>query len=274
MEKWEQMRTAMGGMAKGRRDARQAWQELEGLLQQTLADVKQMDLTEVDIHFSTHKSTAWGQLFNVHKNVRQPEVSHLQKEAQEIVKDMGISLASYSLVLITSGADNATAWIQGLKGHESGPFMVAKVWETAVDEVREKYMVNPSKPNLLLISSWKESCAMMGPFCAQRNGRLLGESTHRVTFCMPRRAWWSVQCPTLSIPWILAANIAGNGQVWTNRPGSGHIAPAVTSWTERTRWPTLRAHLLRVSMRKRTPVTSAGKKLRMGQTMDDHPECY
>jgi hypothetical protein len=141
----------MGGMAKGRRDTRQAWQELEGLLQQTLADVKQMDLTEVDIHFSTHKSTAWRQLFNVHKNVRQPEVSHLQKEAHEIVKDMGISLASYSLVLITSGADNATAWIQGLKGHESGPFMVAKVWETAVDEVREKYMVNPSKPNLLLI---------------------------------------------------------------------------------------------------------------------------
>jgi hypothetical protein len=105
MDKWEKMRTDMGGMAKGGRDAKQVWRELERLLQQTLAEVKQIDQTVIDIHLHMHESTTWRKLFQVRKEVNHPEIDSLQVEAHGIIKNMGISLAAYSLVLITTGAD-------------------------------------------------------------------------------------------------------------------------------------------------------------------------
>jgi hypothetical protein len=105
MDKWEQMHTAVGGTAKGGRNAQQAWQELERLLQQTLAEVKQIDQTVIDIHFSMHESTTWRRLFQVRKEVNYPEIDSLQVEVHGIIQDMGISLAAYSVVLIISGAD-------------------------------------------------------------------------------------------------------------------------------------------------------------------------
>jgi hypothetical protein len=151
VDKWEQMRMALQGPAKRGRNGQHAWQELKQLLQQTLEEVKQIDQTMIDIHFSMHESTTWRKLFQVRKEVHYPAIDGLQREVHGIIQDMGISLAAYSVVLVFSGADKNKVQIQGLTGHENGPFLVAKIWVTEVDAILQKFVTNPSKPNLLLI---------------------------------------------------------------------------------------------------------------------------
>jgi len=114
-----------------------------------------MDQTIITNHFSIAEGS-WRDLFGVPKAVQQPQVAFLQKELHKIVTDIALPLAAYTLILISTGANNSDTWVQGLKGSEGGPVFIGKMWATEIAEARTRYEVR-GKPNTLSIPLAKQS---------------------------------------------------------------------------------------------------------------------
>jgi hypothetical protein len=138
-------------MARGGKDAREAWHNLGRVLDQTLTEVQSINQSVIDIHFYVHESTAWRTLLNIARNLRNPDIHHLTQAAHDLVAEMGIPLEAYSLIPIIEGGDQNRVWIQGLRGPAGGPCMMAKLWVMEADAIRSKYMIKLSSPNQLLI---------------------------------------------------------------------------------------------------------------------------
>jgi hypothetical protein len=149
MQDWSRLRKELNGAARGGITGNAAWITVAGILQKALDEVGKVDQTLITVQVSIVEG-AWQEIFRVPKTMQHQSIEFLKKQLHQVVADTALQLAAYTLILISSGTDNSTTLVQGLRGQTGGPVFTGKMWTTAATEARTRYAAQ-GKPNTLNI---------------------------------------------------------------------------------------------------------------------------